>query len=70
MKRSDMVTIIAEALIEPKFPTDVFKQADYILSRLEIEGIAPPYVDAIFQKNCKIYIDATGREWEPEDEET
>lgn len=42
MKRSDMELIIAESLIEPRFPEDALKEAAMILARLERYGMLPP----------------------------
>lgn len=41
MKRSDVVTIIAESLVEPH-SDDVFEEASHILKRLERLGMSPP----------------------------
>lgn len=61
MKRSEMISIIERYLFDNDSTT-----ADELLNIMEEAGIAPPYSDKIFQKNARIYIDATGREWEPE----
>jgi hypothetical protein len=45
MKRSDVVLIIEECLVEPHFD-DITKEASHILKRLEDLGMLPPKVSA------------------------
>lgn len=43
MKRSHAITVIAECLIEPHFPDDAMREAEFILRRLEdYKLIQPP----------------------------
>lgn len=84
MKRSQMVLIIAESLIEPHYPDDPEKEASCILRRLERYGMLPPgYMKPIpiesngkqyplvpgdFQNDNNIWCTPGVNEWEPEDE--
>jgi hypothetical protein len=42
---------------------------EQILNFVEGLGMIPPFSDKIFQRNARIHIDPSGREWEPEDEQ-
>ncbi len=48
MKRIEVILLIAECLIDPHFPDDSMKEADYILNRLEKEGMLPPKYDKFY----------------------
>ena len=62
MKRSDMVLVIAECLMEPHF--DILKEASYILKRLEKNGMLPP-----IEPGRTVHdLDLGVPEWEPENE--
>lgn len=65
MKRSHMVHIIAESLIEPRYPEDPIAEANSILRRLEARGMLPP-VPRGMTLNGIVLEDL---EWEPEDDE-
>ncbi len=39
MKRSEIVLMIAECLVEPHYPDHVLDESDYILERLEKAGM-------------------------------
>lgn len=65
MKRSHIVTIIAESLIEPHFSEDPEAEASYILERLQKNGMRPPKVWSKLNNLC---YNQDG-EWEPEDED-
>jgi hypothetical protein len=67
MQRSHMLLKIQEILVEQHEDMTLEEAADDILTRLEQAGMAPPYSDQVFQKEARIYINATGRKWEPED---
>lgn len=70
MKRSEMVVLIAEHLIEPK-SEDLMVVASQILKRIEDRGMLPP------TNTCKLVPDTnrggfkhseTKREWDSEEE--
>lgn len=42
MKRSEAILLIWNELVEPHFPDDGEKTADYILKKLEKRGMLPP----------------------------
>jgi hypothetical protein len=42
MKRSHMIDIIAECLVEPHYPDDALKEAACILKKIEKYGMTPP----------------------------
>jgi hypothetical protein len=42
MKRSEVGLMIAECLVEPRYPDDIDKEVNYILNRLENIGMLPP----------------------------
>lgn len=71
MKRSEIVLIIAESLIEPHFPDDIMKEASYILKRLERKGMTPPIWIEKYESTDFIGRDETKtverKGWEPED---
>ena len=69
MKRSHAVLVIAECLIEPHYPEDPEQEADYILRRLEQQGMKPPDylrdgIDPLTDEHCAIRVKNT---WEYED---
>jgi hypothetical protein len=71
MKRSEMVYQVAEWLSGADSGSGSVREsdlnnADELLSKLEDLGMAPPYSDKIFQKNAKVHIEPSGREWEDE----
>ncbi len=66
MKRSEMLLKIQEMLVEA--PDSLEDAANQILTRIEKVGMKPPYSNKMFQRDAKIYIDADGCQWEPENE--
>lgn len=61
MKRSEMVNIIAECLIEPHYE-DPTQEADYILRKIERRGMIPP-------ESYHEFKNMGSNEWEPEDDD-
>lgn len=70
MKRSNMILNIAECLIEPHFPDDVLKEANYILTKLEKLGMLPPKMIVVYNNSTVTPTDHLDydykREWESE----
>lgn len=61
-KKSEFATIIMECLVEPHFPDDIEREANYILKRLEKAGMKPPVT-----KRCPILL-KDEHVWEQENE--
>lgn len=72
MKRSHAVLLIAEHLIEPKFPDDSLKEASSILKKLEKAGMFPPMtevnVGSVVEGGPELW--TMEPVWEKEDEST
>ena len=72
MKRSDAVHLLKEiVLTHLNCGPDCCETDPIMYSRMlfEIEntiGMLPPFSNEVFQKNARIYVDPSGREWEPE----
>lgn len=63
MKRSEAILKIAECLVEPHYPEDSVKEAEYILRKLEKSGMLPPSAElSIAGKTFR------DNYWEQEDE--
>ena len=60
MKRSDALLAIEQCLVEPHFPEEPSKEAEYILNKLEKMGMKPP-----LWKSCPVLLT---REYYWEDE--
>ena len=71
MKRSEMLLSIASELVHPHlgFPLwpEAQEMAEIILSRIEKEGMQPPFSNSVFQKNCRLLQEPHGNGWESED---
>ncbi len=72
MKRSEALKLIAGEILDFANEVNCEKQAhvgqcaERILSKLEKAKMKPPWNDAEFQRQARIYIGAEGYAWEPE----
>lgn len=74
MKKSFAILAIAECLVEPHFPEDPMKEAEYILKKLQRLGMSPPYTLKNIQtpgvldgKKGVMYNNQMVQEWDDEE---